>query len=196
MLTAAEMAARRDKGLCYNCDEAFVIGHRCRHRISYIMMTEEEELSYLQEVERRIEMEEAQTHAMEEGGATTMRFVVEVDGHELHILIVSGSTLSFLKEDTAKRLGCDMIHDKPLLVRLANGKKLVSTQKAADFKWVVQGNEFTLSPRLLEIEGCDLILGENWLRFCTPVDLDYEQMTLTVTLKGKRVMLHASKEKR
>ncbi|CAA0825197.1 Unknown protein, partial [Striga hermonthica] len=32
LLTSSEMAARRERGLCYNCDEKFVPGHRCKHR--------------------------------------------------------------------------------------------------------------------------------------------------------------------
>lgn len=158
-------------------------------------MTDEEEISCLQEFEdgHTPAMKEEHTYnsRMGDKGATTMRVVGEVDGHKLHILIVSGSTLSFLREDTAKRLGCKVIHDKPLLVRVARGKKLASIEKAADFKWVIQGNEFTFSPRLLGIEGCDLILGGDCLKFCTPIDLDYKQMTFTITLKEKRVKLQA-----
>lgn len=48
LLTAVEMTARREKGLCYNCDEPFVFGHRCKNRVNYLMMTEEEELQFSQ----------------------------------------------------------------------------------------------------------------------------------------------------
>jgi hypothetical protein len=34
-LTAAEMAERREKGLCFNCDEKFSRGHRCQ-RLFYL----------------------------------------------------------------------------------------------------------------------------------------------------------------
>lgn len=33
LLTSIEMTARREKGLCYNCDEKYVHGHRCKNRI-------------------------------------------------------------------------------------------------------------------------------------------------------------------
>jgi hypothetical protein len=29
-LSPTEMAQRRAEGLCYNCDEKFVLGHRCK----------------------------------------------------------------------------------------------------------------------------------------------------------------------
>ena len=34
-LTQSEMQARRDKGLCYNCDERFAPGHRCKKQQSF-----------------------------------------------------------------------------------------------------------------------------------------------------------------
>ncbi|KAG8381716.1 hypothetical protein BUALT_Bualt05G0001600 [Buddleja alternifolia] len=40
------MRTRREKNLCYNCDEIFTVGHRCKSRQIYLMMSEEEELAY------------------------------------------------------------------------------------------------------------------------------------------------------
>ncbi|KAK6132617.1 hypothetical protein DH2020_033647 [Rehmannia glutinosa] len=199
LLTASEMAARREKGLCYNCDDAFTFGHRCKHRINYMIMTEEEELSYLQPTETEVEtpvesMEEIQMSINAitgEDGITTMRLNGEVGEHKLHILIDSGSTLSFIQEDTALKLGCYLEAAKPLLVKVANGQTMVSTQRARGFKWNMQGHTFTYSPRVLKNEGCDMILGWDWLKSCTPIELDYEKMTFTVTMKWRKVKLQA-----
>ncbi|KAK6128670.1 hypothetical protein DH2020_037582 [Rehmannia glutinosa] len=116
LLSAAEMAARREKGLCYNCDEQFTFGHRCKQRSTYMIMTEEEELDYLHSANEGVEDKEKELEQMEEiqmslnaisgeDGLTTMRLVGDCDGHKLHILIDSGSTLSFLQESTAQKLG-------------------------------------------------------------------------------------------
>lgn len=37
-LTPSEMVARREKGLCYNCDENLFIGHKCKWRLHFFMM--------------------------------------------------------------------------------------------------------------------------------------------------------------
>lgn len=204
LLTAAEMAARREMGLCYNCDEPYVFGHRCKNRVNYLMMTEEEELQSVQEnfdlsipevegnIMQAVEEVQISLHSMMgEGGLNTMRVVGEVGAHKLNILIDSGSTLSFLQEDMANKLECQTHSVKPLLVRVANGQKLVTTKRATDFKWTVQGHDFQYSPRLLKNVGCDMMLGGDWLRFCTPIELDYANMKFTVTLNGKRVILQA-----
>ncbi|KAK6120823.1 hypothetical protein DH2020_045428 [Rehmannia glutinosa] len=202
LLTASEMAARREKGLCYNCDEAFTYGHRCKQRITYMIMTEEEELAYLQTDNDNhddscspvLHMEEIQMSLnaiTREDGITTMRLYSEAGQHRLHILIDSGSTLSFIQEATARKLGCKLDAARPLLVKVANGQRMVSSRKANNFKWKMQGHEFTYSLRLLENEGCDLILGGDWLKSCTPIELDYDKMTFTVNLLGKRVKIQA-----
>ncbi|KAK6149080.1 hypothetical protein DH2020_016605 [Rehmannia glutinosa] len=190
LLTANEMAARREKGLCYKCDEPFSFGHSCKQRITYMIMTEEEELSYSPTSPENQEdlnpplqqMEEVQMtlNAISgEESITTMRLYGECGQHKLHILIDSGSTLSFIQEATARKLGCHLEPAKPLLVKVANGQRMVSAKKAHNFKWKMQGQEFTYSLRLLENEGCDLILGGDWLKSCTPIELDYDNMTFT-----------------
>lgn len=116
LLTSAEMAARRDKGLCYNCDELYKPGHRCIERVVNMIMTEGEEAACFQsiieaqdeEISQQVQMEEIQMSInviTGEGGLTTMRLYGEVDNKKLHILIDSGSTLNFIKEETTRSLG-------------------------------------------------------------------------------------------
>ncbi|KAK6124285.1 hypothetical protein DH2020_041976 [Rehmannia glutinosa] len=164
LLTASEMAARREKGLCYKCDEAFTFGHIFKHRVNYMMMTEEEELSYLQTTELEApeeNMEEIQMSVNAitgEDGITTMRLYGKNGEHKLHILFYSGSTLSFIQEDTTRKLGCKLEKTKPIFVKVANGQKMVSSMRVVGFKWNMQGHDFTYSPRVLKNEGCDMIL--------------------------------------
>ncbi|KAK0600232.1 hypothetical protein LWI29_012918 [Acer saccharum] len=47
-LTPAEMAARREKGLCYSCDEVYKFGHQCTKR-QIFMFKEEEESNEVEE---------------------------------------------------------------------------------------------------------------------------------------------------
>lgn len=54
-----------------------------------------------------------------------MRLQGEVTQHKISILVNSGSTLSFISENTAQALSCELEAVKPLLVRVANGSKMV-----------------------------------------------------------------------
>lgn len=42
-LSIAERAERQKKGLCFNCDEQYVVGHRCKHRFLALLGTDESE---------------------------------------------------------------------------------------------------------------------------------------------------------
>ena len=46
------MQAQRDKGLCYNCDEKFELGHRCKTQQVFILET-------VADAEESTEVEEA-----------------------------------------------------------------------------------------------------------------------------------------
>lgn len=41
-LTTAEMLACREKGLCYNCDEKFIFGHKCQGQF-FLLVTDEDD---------------------------------------------------------------------------------------------------------------------------------------------------------
>ncbi|KAH6767857.1 CDPK-related kinase 3 [Perilla frutescens var. hirtella] len=146
LLTAAKMAAMRENGLCYNCDETFTAGHECKNRISYMIMSEEEEEIYVQSMTT----EEETLEPLDPTGE-----MKEVGGQKLHILINSGSTLSFIREDTAKSLGCALELTRPIMVRLANGNRMITSIRVNGFKWTIQDHQFTYSPRTLATEeGC------------------------------------------
>ncbi|KAL0425639.1 UNVERIFIED_CONTAM: hypothetical protein Sradi_1098700 [Sesamum radiatum] len=50
LLTGAEMTARWERNLCYNCDEVYTPAHRCKNPQAYMLMTEEEEAAYYAEM--------------------------------------------------------------------------------------------------------------------------------------------------
>ncbi|XP_057803459.1 uncharacterized protein LOC131018771 [Salvia miltiorrhiza] len=202
ILTAAEMAVRREKGLCFNYDEKFFAGHKCKHKSFYMEMTEAQELAYLQHEEDTVEVQIDENEPMEEvhvnlhsmvGGVSskTMRVIGKIGDSPIRILLDTGSTLSFLQEKFAKMIGVKLEPVSPILIKVANGQKLISKKRAADLSWEVQGHRFTYSPRVLASDGYDLILGSDWLEYCSPITLDYKGMTFTVHQGSQRIKLRA-----
>ena len=115
-----------------------------------------------------VTMEEAQG---DEGGEISfhalkgglIRKIIKVKGQErkrrLSVWIDSGSIRSFLKNATATGLKCELIEINPLSVTVVNGNRMYNHYKCADFKWQVQGVEFMADLRILELGGCDIVLG-------------------------------------
>ncbi|KAM1576648.1 hypothetical protein ACFX10_032941 [Malus domestica] len=50
-LTQAEMRARREQGLCFNCDEQYRLGHRCRQSHILMLLTDEDFFDFQSEPE-------------------------------------------------------------------------------------------------------------------------------------------------
>ncbi|KAH6754884.1 hypothetical protein C2S53_019592 [Perilla frutescens var. hirtella] len=115
-----------------------------------------------------------------------MRLIGAIAKHKINIMIDSGSTLSFINEATTKILGCVLENVRPLMVKVANGNRMMSTTRVNHFRWTMQNHNFTYSPKVLATEGYDLILGGDWLKSCTPFKLDYDKMTFIVTVAGTK----------
>lgn len=43
-LSEAEWKSKRDKGLCFRCDEKYTIGHKCKNKELQVMMIYDEEV--------------------------------------------------------------------------------------------------------------------------------------------------------
>ncbi|CAA0833818.1 Unknown protein, partial [Striga hermonthica] len=90
-LTDEEMQRRREKGLCYSCNEKFTPGHRCKGKEVFLLEFEEEE-------EPR---EESLLHMVKskKRGPKMITFTAEVGGKLVEVLVDSGSTLNFIDEE-------------------------------------------------------------------------------------------------
>ncbi|KAH6783568.1 hypothetical protein C2S52_008527 [Perilla frutescens var. hirtella] len=72
---------------------------------------------------------------------------------------------------------------------VANGQKLISSSQDGNFSWKIQEDELHHLLRLLQHEGSDIILGRDWLRACTPMELDYEKMTIIIRNPHSKITL-------
>ena len=50
-LSRAEMVERRAKGLCYNCDEYYTAGHRCKQIFCLMVEDSDEEIEHIAQVD-------------------------------------------------------------------------------------------------------------------------------------------------
>jgi hypothetical protein len=104
-LTPAEMAKRRKQGLCYNCDDPYVRGHKCP-RLFYLEATyfADDETKSTAEEEQDDQDPVASLHAII-GIRTedTMQLRVALNGQELLALLDTGSTHNFIDCTAAQR---------------------------------------------------------------------------------------------
>ena len=168
------MSERREKGLCYFCDEPFTTEHNLTHMKLQIHVTEVDDNSD-SEREDVVSEELAVSSGSEPlisvnalTGTTSFR-IMRVTGYYrrkkklLHILIDSGSTHNFLDAHVAKKLGCRIEVIPSLNVVVADGNKVQISNVVKSFTWVIQNTSFSSDIMLLPLGCCDLVLGVEWL---------------------------------
>ncbi|KAL0455680.1 UNVERIFIED_CONTAM: Transposon Ty3-G Gag-Pol polyprotein [Sesamum latifolium] len=175
------MEVRKRQGLCFHCDEAYHIAHKCKHL--FVILGEEcdeiedakkEEIYVGNEQEFHISIHALAGHVTPD----TIKLLGRSKGHHLSILIDSGSTHSFLDPSAAKQDGCELEYTNPLLVIMADGGRICCNAKCREFQWEMGSQKFKAEVRLLRLDGCDMVIGVDFLRRLVPVTFDFDKQCL------------------
>lgn len=101
-----------------------------------------------------------------------MQFRGLVRGHDILVLVDSGSTHSFLSSTIAYKLEGVQQLSHPVSVKVAGGGTLVCTSELAAVEWSVQGFNFHSNLKFLPLDIYDLILGMDWLEAFSPMKIN------------------------
>lgn len=205
--TPEEMAFRRDKGLCYNCDDKWHSGHRCKGKIQlFIVENSASDLTEPDTVDTSDITEpvsdDPETHSSHVSlhalsglsSPETFRLYGTVNHARLTILIDSGSTHNFLQPRVAQFLHLPTKPTLPLRVLVGNGSVLDCNQVCPNTQLSLQGHTFEITFHLLPISGADAVLGIEWLKQFGPITTDYSTSLMKFTHSGHDIELHADVE--
>lgn len=116
-LTAPERQIRREKGLCYNCEENFGPPHRCKSRFLLLLAEDDDDFSgeasnfSFVTADDNPPVEEADSGRlslnafMGQYNPQTFQVTAQLAGRSIQILVDSGSSHNFLQARLAKQLG-------------------------------------------------------------------------------------------
>jgi hypothetical protein len=197
------MSERRKKGLCYNCDERWSSDHRCKNRKLYLMEEVKDEEAKLvkmeeEEVEAELEEEKAEITLCALLGSTspsTMRVIAILNGQKTAVLLDTGSTHNFMDETLAKTLKLPIDMESNFGVRVANGQVIRTLGECKEVKFKMQGLHLKLTFNLLELGGCGIVLGTQWLNTLGVISWDFKNLVMGFMHEGKQVWLQGLKEK-
>ena len=200
------MASRRERGLCYNCDERFSPGHRCKSRCFLIITDDEADfpctdvalpagLTTGPTTEPDLDSEpppaQISLHALSgQVAPQTIRVVGQINGHNVVVLIDGGSTHYFIQEKMAHFLKLPAFPSPGLSVLVGNGAELPCTQICSDVKLGIQGHTFTVDLHVMALGGADIVLGVTWLKSLSPITTDYSNLTVSFTHNSTPIILH------
>ncbi|WVZ13294.1 hypothetical protein V8G54_017824 [Vigna mungo] len=131
-LSDLEMQNRRDRGLCYNCDEKYNPGHRCKSRFFFLVHDDEETIPFDHPPDDSIDSTIPDSAQLSlnalSGHFNSKMFCVtgHILEHSVRILIDSGT----------HELGLPFKSTKPLSVMVGNGHALTCSQAALGVQWL------------------------------------------------------------
>lgn len=160
------MQIRREKGLCYTCDDKWSFTHKCPNKHLMILQVEDEDCT-TPEPEPHDSTETitpAEHHLSSNAlkgasGVGTMRFTGQIKGLPVQILVDGGSSDNFIQPRVAQFLRLT-IEPAPLFkVLVGNGQSMTAEGLVQQLFVYIQGHELIEPVYLLPISGADLILG-------------------------------------
>lgn len=125
-LSPAEQEERKAKGLCFNCDETWFRGHRCKHLFCILNVCDEDDP--LDAEEEAPDVAEISLNAI--AGVSTgkmMKLKIVIADQPLLALIDTGSTHNFINATTVKSLDLATSPRPGMRVAVANGEHLPSS---------------------------------------------------------------------
>lgn len=198
-LTPAEMADRRKLGLCYNCDEPYVRGHKCPH-LFYLEVTD-----YIIEEPEEDANEEAAAEPSEPTAfdpeqpmislhaiagirtEDTMQLHITIGNDQFVALLDSGSAHNFVRGDVARRVGLQFAPCPGARVIVANGDHIACRGVARDVGIRIADEIFSIDCYSIPIDTYDMVLSVTFLRTLGPILWDFDDLCMAFWREGRWV---------
>ena len=199
-IIVAQMEERKKKELCYNCDDKWAPGHKCKQATLFLLEGVEvtsdsscnEQFVKIDNggcMERRQDEEaKPEITLFSLVGSTTpgtMRVKGKVNSVSLVILVDSRSTHNFID------LAVIYVHRIPvdksqiLEVKVANGDIIKTQGLCKDVPVCLQGQVFLVQLHVLPLGGCDLVFGTQWLSTLGVINWDFKNLSIGFNYGGQ-----------
>jgi hypothetical protein len=177
---------RRARGLCDHCAEKWVNGHKCAPTVQLQAIQELMQLfpddgsestdsfqTSPDELDSQLYMALSEAAILGVESAKSMKFVGKIQGHDMLILLDSGSFHTFLRAELASKLTGVTSLQKGLSVQVANGNQV-------SCKSQLQGLELCSSIKILPLDHYDMILGYDWLEKHSPMKVHWQDRWIAI----------------
>ncbi|KAM2882707.1 hypothetical protein COP2_015652 [Malus domestica] len=203
-LAQAEMRARREHGLCFNCDEQYWPGHRCRQSHILMLLADEDFSDFQSEPKTSnpsdpsIGDQPAPPIALNAISATkrsrgrAMHLEGVLHHTRIQVFIDSGADQSFLNPQVAARLGLPIDSTSNEAVMVATGRYFRTKGMARNVSVHLRGYDFRADFHLLAVVGCDMVLGVDWLETLGLIGWNFLLKVIEFTVQGTNYHLVGS----
>jgi len=82
-----------------------------------------------------------------------------------------------------------VLKHKPIGVNIADGSRLWSEGSCSDIKLMIQGDQFVTRAYVIQLGGCDMVLGIQWLKSLRPILWNFSALKMEFQKEGKKVLI-------
>jgi hypothetical protein len=193
-LTRDEMVERQLKGLCYNCDDKYFPGHKCKEKNLFMAISEDisEEDVETPIVPKSPEITDITSpsdppevkpiislNALTGFSAPqTLKLIGYIKHWKVVILVDSGSTHNFIHHCIAQETHCYIHAINNFQIMIANGGSMKCRGCCENVH--LQIGDYHLKSHMFAIDmgSCDIVLGVDWLRTLGPILMDFKDLTM------------------
>ncbi|XP_075515833.1 uncharacterized protein LOC142550640 [Primulina tabacum] len=198
-LTPAKMLARREKGLCYNCDEKFFQGHKCKGQFFLCIVPEVEVAEKASGDESSLvspemgslqDCPEISLHALVgQPCPRALRLTAFIKKVQVQTLIDGGSTHNFIQERLARFLKLPIILSPHFSVMIGNGQSMTCQGHCPKVTIELDTVSFVIDLYVIQVQGAEIVLGVQWLQGLGKFAMDYSQLYMEFMYNGRLVQL-------
>jgi hypothetical protein len=201
-LTRAKMGERQLKGLCYNCDDKYFPGHKCKEQKIFMAISEDiqgEEVGNppLPESPEIFDINPPSDPPEEEpiislnaltsfSASQILKLISYIKHRKVIILVDSGSTHNFIHRRIAQETHCYIHAVNNFKIMIANGGSMKCGGRYENV--CLQIGDYHLKSHMFVIDmgGCDIVLGVEWLRTLGPILMDFQNLTMQFDQGGHK----------
>jgi hypothetical protein len=196
------MAERQLKGLCYNCDDKYFPGHKCKEQNLFMAISEDiqeddDDTSPMPESPETSEINPPSDPPAEEpiislnaltgfSAPQTLKLIGYIKHRKVIILVDSGSTHNFIHRRIAQETHCYIHAVNNFQIMIANGGSMKCGGRCENVR--LQIGDYNLKSHMFAIDmgGCDIVLGAEWLRTLGPILMDFQNLTMQFDQGGHK----------
>jgi hypothetical protein len=199
-LTRAEMVERQLKGLCYNYDEKYFPGHKCKEQKIFMAISEDiseddVETPFVPESPESIDITPPSDPPEVElvislnaltsfSAPQTLKLIIYIKHQKVIIRVDSDNTYNFIHRRIAQETHCYIHVVNNFQIMIANGGSMKCGGRCENA--CLQIGDYHLKCHMFAIDmgGCDIVLGAEWLRTLGPILMDFKELTMQFDKEG------------
>jgi hypothetical protein len=188
------MVERQLKGLYYNCDDKYFPGHKCKEQnifmaISKDIQEEDDDTppvpespeifdiippSDPPEVEPIISLNALTRFSSPQ----TLKLIGYIKQRKVIILVDSGITHNFIHRRIAQETHCYIHAVNNFQIMIANGGSMKCGGRCENVRLQIGNYHLKSHMFVIDMGGCDIVLGADWLRTLGPILMDFQNLTM------------------